>query len=246
MYITVVQILIMMSESPKGEEGNHRKDPERHGISGQIEDGERSGAKQGWSLIILSHATGVCKRKNDTEGPQYPRGGSLMKVLVAYRTSTGNTKKIAEAIYGEIGCEKEIKPMAEVQDLTGYDLSFLGFPTHGYGPDKKTVETLGRLCTSGKKVALFVTHGAPENEPEVPEWMAKFKQAAGGAELVGCFDCQGEMSGAVKFVMKISPNKKMRADVKKDNSQGQPDATRIERARTFARDTMNRSVGPQK
>jgi flavodoxin len=174
-----------------------------------------------------------------------PRGGSLMKVLVAYKSSTGNTKKVAEAIYGEIGCEKEIKPMAEVQDLAGYDLSFLGFPTHGYGPDKKTVETLSRLCTSGKKVALFVTHGAPENEPEVPEWIAKFKQAASGAEIVDCFDCQGQMSSGVKLFMKVSLNKKMRTDVKKDSSQGQPDATRIERARTFARDTLNRSTGPR-
>ena len=161
-----------------------------------------------------------------------------MKVLVAYMSSTGNTKKIAEAIYGEIESEKEIKQIKEVQDIGTYDLSFLGFPTHGYGPDKKTQETLGRLCTKGSRVALFVTHGAPEDEPEVPEWMAKFKQAAAGADVVGLFDCQGEMSGAVKFIMKISPNKKMRADVKKDSSMGQPDETRIEKARAFARTTM--------
>jgi flavodoxin len=164
-----------------------------------------------------------------------------MKVLVAYMSSTGNTKKVADAIYNEINCEKEIKPIAEVHDIGAYDLSFLGFPTHGYGPDKKTQEMLGRLCTSSRKVALFVTHGAPENEPEVPEWLAKFKQAAAGAELVGCFDCQGEMSAGVKFFMKISLNKKMRADVKKDNSKGQPDETRLEKARAFARDTLNQA-----
>jgi flavodoxin len=164
-----------------------------------------------------------------------------MKVLVAYKSSTGNTKKVADAIYSQINCEKEIKPIAEVQDIGAYDLSFLGFPTHGYGPDKKTQEILGRLCTSNRKVALFVTHGAPENEPEVPEWMAKFKQAAAGADLVGCFDCQGEMSAGVKLFMKVSLNKKMRADVKKDNSKGQPDETRLEKARAFARDTLNRA-----
>jgi len=169
-----------------------------------------------------------------------------MKVLVAYMTSTGNTKKVADAIYGEIDCEKEIKPLKEVQDIGAYDLSFLGFPTHGYGPDKKTQEILGRLCTSNRRVALFVTHGAPENEPEVPEWIAKFKQAAAGAELVGCFDCQGEMSAGVKLFMKISPNKKMRADVKKDSSKGQPDETRLERARVFARETMNSQTPARK
>ncbi|OGS55664.1 MAG: hypothetical protein A3K60_07440 [Euryarchaeota archaeon RBG_19FT_COMBO_56_21] len=165
-----------------------------------------------------------------------------MKVLVAYMSSTGNTKKIAEAIYGEIAAEKEIKPVSEVQDIGTYDLSFLGFPTHGYGPDKKTKALLERLCRDGRKVALFVTHAAPEDEPEVPEWVVKFKQAAAGAELVGVFDCQGQLAKGPKFFMKISPNKKLRSDAKKDNSKGQPDEARLERARAFARDTLKRVV----
>jgi len=163
-----------------------------------------------------------------------------MKVLVAYMSSTGNTKKIAEAIYGELDCEKEIRPIKEVQDIGSYDLAFLGFPTHGYGPDKHVKEILARHCTNGRKVALFVTHGAPENEPEVSEWMAKFKQAASGADVVGFFDCQGEMSKGVRFYMKISPNKKLRADVKRDNSKGQPDQARLDKARVFARETQSR------
>jgi len=160
-----------------------------------------------------------------------------MKVLVAYMTSTGNTKKVAEAIYGEIEAEKEIKPIKEVQDVGSYDLVFLGFPTHGYGPDKKTQRILGNLCTTGRRVALFVTHGAPENEPEVSQWMAKFKDAASGAEVVGFFDCQGQMAASTLFVMKFM-GKKQRDEARRDNSQGQPDQTRLERARAFARDVM--------
>src|SRR4030042_5468710 len=79
--------------------------------------------------------------------------GDIMKVLVAYMSSTGNTKKIAEAIYGEIAAEKEIKLIGEVEDIGAYDLTFLGFPTHGYGPDKKTKAFLETLCKAGKKVA---------------------------------------------------------------------------------------------
>ncbi len=160
-----------------------------------------------------------------------------MKALVAYMSSTGNTKKIAEAIYGEIDGEKEIKPIAEVRSIEGYDLAFLGFPTHGYGPDKKTQEILERLCTRGSNVALFVTHAAPENEPDVPNWMAKFKQAASGAEVVAIFDCQGQLAGSAKFFMRLM-GKKHREEVRKDSSIGQPDATRIERARAFAKETM--------
>lgn len=168
-----------------------------------------------------------------------------MKVLVAYMTSTGNTKKVAEAIYGEIEAEKEIKPINEVQDFGSYDLAFLGFPTHGYGPDKKTQKILGNLCTTGRKVALFVTHGAPESAPEVPQWMAKFKDAAKGAEVVGVFDCQGQMAAGVKFVMKLM-GKKQRDEARRDNSQGQPDQMRLERARAFARDIINNAAVAKK
>lgn len=170
----------------------------------------------------------------------YPEAENMTKILVAYMTSTGNTKKVAEAIYEEIPAEKEIKPISEVQDIGGYDLAFLGFPTHGYGPDKKTKKILEKHCTEGRKVALFVTHAAPENESEVPEWMAKFKEAAGGAELVGFFDCQGQLAKSAKFIMSIAPNKKLRADAKKDNSFGQPDQTRLDNARSFAKETMSR------
>jgi len=163
-----------------------------------------------------------------------------MKVLVAYMSSTGNTKKVAEAVYGEIDCEKEIKPIKEVQDIGAYDLAFLGFPTHQYGPDKKVKEVLARHCTNGRKVALFVTHGAPEDFAEVREWMARFKQAAAGANIVGFFDCQGEMSKGVKFYMRISPNKKLRSWAKMDDSKGQPDQARLEKARAFARETLSR------
>jgi flavodoxin len=170
----------------------------------------------------------------------YCRRGFRMKVLVAYMSLTGNTKKVAEVIYDEIDCEKEIKPIKEVQDIEAYDLSFLGFPTHGYGPDKKAKAILEKLCKDGRKVALFVTHGAPEDEPEIQEVMAKFKQAALSADIMGTFNCQGQLAKGVKFIMKISPSKKLRSDAKKDNSQGQPDEARLKRARTFAREIMEK------
>lgn len=165
-----------------------------------------------------------------------------MNVLVAYMSKTGNTKKVAEAIYDEITCEKEIKPIGEVQDIGDYDLSFLGFPTHQFGPDKKTKELLSKHCKDGRKVALFVTHCSPEDVPELPEWMAKFKEAAAGANLVGFFDCQGELAKGLELMMKITPKKEIRFFAKNHNSKGQPDEARLARARAFARDTMNRMV----
>ena len=163
-----------------------------------------------------------------------------MRVLVAYMSSTGNTKKVAEAIYSQIDCEKEIKPIKEVQDIGAYDVSFLGFPTHGQGPDKKVQKILARHCTNGRKVALFVTHAAPEDAPELPESIAGFKRAAAGASIVGLFDCQGELAKGVKAIMRISPNKQLRSWAKIDNSKGQPDQARLDKARAFAKETLSR------
>ncbi len=153
---------------------------------------------------------------------------------------TGNTRKVAEAIYAELACEKEIKPISEVEDIGAYDISFLGFPTHQFGPDKKSKELLARHCKDGRKVALFVTHCAPEDAPELQQWMTKFKEAAAGANLVGFFDCQGQLAKALEVIMRMSTKKEIRFFAKNHRSNGQPDETRLMRARAFARDTLAR------
>jgi flavodoxin len=157
-----------------------------------------------------------------------------VKALVAYMSSTGNTRKVAEAIYGALTCDKDIKPIQEVKDIANYDLTFLGFPTHQFGPDKKAIEFLATHCNEGRQVALFVTHAAPSSAPELADWMAKFKDAAKGANVVGFFECQGQLSKGVERMLKIWPNKEIRFFAKNHNSQGQPDESALKRAQEFA------------
>jgi flavodoxin len=161
-----------------------------------------------------------------------------MKVLVAYMSKTGNTKKVAEAIFEGIDGEKEIRTIDAVDRLEGYDLAFLGFPIHQMGPDKKTVKLLEKLCVEGRDVVLFITHASPEDGPDLPPWLEKFKQAAGRANLVGFFHCQGELDKSTKRILSVLPNAKFRKWAREDNSQGQPDPARLDRARAFARDIM--------
>lgn len=163
-----------------------------------------------------------------------------MKALVAYMSKTGNTKKVAEAIYEALDCEKEIMPVEQVADISGYDLAFLGFPVQRFGPDPKTVRILQQHCQPGKDVALFITHAAPEDEAQLPEWLEGFRSAASGANIVSMFDCQGQLSKGMKRIMLMMPMRGLRQMAKRDNSQGQPDATRLARARAFARETLER------
>jgi flavodoxin len=163
-----------------------------------------------------------------------------MRALVGYLSKTGNTKKVAEAIFEEITCEKEIKRIEEVGSVEGYDVAFLGFPIHAAGPDKKADQLLKKHCVNGRNVALFITHMAPEDAPELPAWLDKFRQAASGANMVGVFDCQGQAARSIKLFMSIAPNAKFRSWARQDNSQGQPDKARLDRARAFSRDVMKR------
>ena len=162
-----------------------------------------------------------------------------MKVLVGYMSQTGNTKKVAEAIFDEIEAEKEIKRLKEIKDIEGYALVFLGFPIHGFGPDKKAKKFLETQC-KGKKIALFITHAAPEDHEDLPGWLAKFKDAAAGATIVDMFNCQGQLSKPIKLVMSIYPDSRLRSWAKMDNSKGQPDAARLEKACVFARKVMKK------
>jgi len=163
-----------------------------------------------------------------------------MKVLVTYMSKTGNTKKVAEAIYEEIDDEKEIMPINKVDSIEGYDIAFLGFPIHRMGPDKRTADLLKKHCINGRKIVLFITHAAPEDNPELPPMLEKFIQAADGANIVDMFDCQGELDKTTKRIMSILPDGRLRRWAREDNSKGQPDKARLDRARSFSRDVMRR------
>jgi flavorubredoxin len=163
-----------------------------------------------------------------------------MKVLITYMSNTGNTKKIAEAMYEGIKDEKEIIPIDKIDSIEGYDITFLGFPIKQMGPDKKTRKLLNKHCIEGRDVVLFITHAAPEDAPDLQPMLDKFRAEASGANILDMFDCQGELSKAVKRIMSIMPNADFRKWAKEDNSQGQPDEIRLERARTFAKNVMEK------
>jgi flavodoxin len=161
----------------------------------------------------------------------------FMKVLVAYMSQTGNTKKVAEAIYDAIPQPKEIKGVKDVTSLEGCDLAFLGFPIHASGPDKQAKSFL-ETHAKDKAIALFITHAATDGAPPVQGWIQKFRDAAVGANIVGVFECQGQASRLVKTIMLLNRNLGVRASAR--SSQGQPDATRLERAKIFANETINK------
>jgi len=161
-----------------------------------------------------------------------------MKVLVGYMSQTGNTKKVAEAIFSQVQADKELKPLDEIKSLDGYDLAFIGFPLHGFAPANDAKVFLEQH-SPGKTLALFVTHAVPEDYEELPGWLDKCKAAAAAGKLVGMFDCRGELSEPIAEMLKGSGDPKMVGfGNMRPSTMGQPDETRLERARAFAREIM--------
>ena len=83
-----------------------------------------------------------------------------MKVLVTYYSETGNTEKVARAIYDGIEkAEKEILPIQETENMEDYDLIFCGFPVHSHSIPAPAEKFLKGI-PEGNKIARFATHGS--------------------------------------------------------------------------------------
>ena len=161
-----------------------------------------------------------------------------MKVLITYISRTGNTKKVAQAIFEEIQAKKELKELSQVNGLEGYDLIFVGFPIEGYGPAKEAAGFLEKHA-AGKNIALFITHAAGEGSQNLPEWLGKCKAAAAKANLKGMFNCQSELPEKIAEYMLKSKDEKLIAWAKMRTSTiGQPDSVRLQRARDWSKEMM--------
>ena len=93
-----------------------------------------------------------------------------MKVLVAYESRGGHTRRAAEAVayaIGAFGSEATLKPLKETtaEDVERSDAIAVGtwvegFLVFGVGPAKGSLEGIGRLpALTGKPAAVFCTYG---------------------------------------------------------------------------------------
>jgi flavodoxin len=126
------------------------------------------------------------------------------RILVTYFSETGNTKKIAEAIFSALPEAKEIKPIDEVRDVKGYELVFIGFPVHSHTVPFR-IEKFLRSLPRGKKIALFSTHGSLAGDSLSREAIESAAVAASQAKIVSTFTCRGKVSARVLAQLEGSP-----------------------------------------
>ncbi len=160
------------------------------------------------------------------------------KIAVIYSSKSGNTKKIADEIFNNIPSEKEMVPMSDELDIDDYGFCFIGFPIEGRNPSSKVQTFLQKIVN--KQIALFITHGAPENDPKIKDWIENIKSyLSDSVEIVDIFNCQGALSPQIQNYMLNSGREDLIGFAKRAHlGQGQPDQSRLKLAANFSKEVI--------
>ena len=182
-----------------------------------------------------------------------------MKVLVAYYSETGNTEKIARAIYEEVSKEHEthLKKIKEVtaDTLNSYDLVFLGSACHSAdlaAPVKRILDALPK--SSRFKLAGFFTHSVPCPEGNARarnlfnRWAGKclvsFEKVSKEKQIdfKGYFNCQGVPSPPIQeFINKKVIVSADEWEAYMEEVRNHPSIGDLQKAKEFAQGVLSRT-----
>lgn len=176
-----------------------------------------------------------------------------MKVLVAYYSETGNTEKIAKAIYEEASRENEahLKRVKDIsaETLNNYDLVFLGSACHSADLAAPVKKLLRGLPESPKfKLAGFFTHSVwtPEQNERAKavfdKWASKciisFESISKEKRIdfKGYYHCQGSPNLRIRIFIRtaiIRSHKEWKSYIRE--ARKHPSLEDLEKASNFAR-----------
>lgn len=115
-----------------------------------------------------------------------------MKALITYYSQTGNTEKVARAIYEAIHVDKELLPVQDVKETAGYDIIFVGFPVHAHSVPSKLLPFFKSL-PAGQSIALFCTHGSLRGGHLPKQALEHAIALSDGTKIVGTFSVRGKV-----------------------------------------------------
>jgi flavodoxin I len=181
-----------------------------------------------------------------------------VKILVANFSETGNTKKVARAIFEaalEKGHEVHLRTVAEITaaGLDDYDLVFLGSACHSSDlaqPVKRVLE--GMAPSPAFKLAGFATHatfasgGSPREQELYERWASQcfrsFQQASEQKQIVflGYFSCQGAPNPGIEaFIRSTIITDDAEWERYAEDVRRRPDAGDLRNAREFAEKVLS-------
>jgi len=119
-----------------------------------------------------------------------------MKALVTYYSQTGNTEKLARAIYDAIHFEKELIPVKEVKNSSGYDIIFIGFPVQAHSVPA-AVHPFFKTLPDKQPIAFFCTHGSVRGGHLPKQAIEHALALASRARVLGTFGVRGKVNPRV-------------------------------------------------
>jgi flavodoxin I len=208
----------------------------------------------------VEHAQRAKRRLIEEPGSEHSRRYRL-KTLITYFTLTGNTEKIARAIYEEVLSQRHeahLKPTAGItaDSFAAYDLVLLGSACHDADLAKPVKRILEAITKSPSfKMAGFASHATPtpkggeRNRELYEEWAERcaesFERAAQEKEieLLGYFSCQGAPSPPIEaFIHSVIVTDEEEWVVYTAEARKHPNEEDLEQAREFARTVLSQSA----
>lgn len=150
-----------------------------------------------------------------------------MKSIIIYSSRTGNTKKLAHAIYDSIEGQREIFPITDVPELEKkYDLIAVGFSIMAGRIEPRAKKFLSKF-NNKSPLFLFFTHGSLRESQLVADVKKQALDLVEKAQINGVFTCQGEVKQEVINKLKKG-SKPLPWIVEAPKAKGHPDTNDIE------------------
>jgi flavodoxin len=163
-----------------------------------------------------------------------------MKALVTYFSQTGNTEKLARAIFDAIEVEKQISPIKEVQNAGDYDVIFCGFPVHAHSVPV-AVQGFIKGLPPGMKLAIFSTHGSLRGGQLAVTAMEHAASLAEQTKVLGTFGCRGKVQMSLIDALMKQPEHRAWAQ-EAQSAVSHPDEADLEDGREFTRKIMAKAA----
>jgi len=163
-----------------------------------------------------------------------------MKALVTYHSESGNTTKVAEAIYdGIVEAKKDIIPLKEAASTDEYDVVFCGFPVQAHSVPGKVASWVQNL-PEGTKIAFFATHGSLRGGELAITAFHHALTLASKLTVLGTFGCRGKVKGSIiEGLMKKAEHKAWAQEAQ--GASGHPDDGDLDDAKDFAGAMMTKA-----
>ena len=139
-----------------------------------------------------------------------------MKILVAYATKAGSTAEVAaeigRALESKGGCNVDVRPVDELQDVDGYDAAIIGSAIRAgkWLPEAlkfvgKHQDALGQITVAFFTVCLTMSEDTEENRRTVAAYLDPVREIVRPVDLglfAGVMD-YGKLPFLLRLMMKV-------------------------------------------